>query len=65
MDIFDDKSYFIIVVYFFQLEFEDIVIIKIKFKGERVFIKGVIYKVNESMMKVVFFLNFYIFQLII
>lgn len=61
MDIFDDKSYFIIVVYFFKLEFEDIVIIKIKVKGERVFIKGVIYKVNENMMKVVFFLNFYIF----
>lgn len=42
-----------------------IVMVKIKVKGERVFVKGLIYKVNENRMKVVYFLIifFYNFQL--
>lgn len=65
MDTFDDKSHSTTVVHFLQPEPEDIATIKTKSKGERVSIKGVIHKVNESMMKVVLLLNFYIFQLII
>lgn len=40
MDIFDDRNYIRIVNEFLKLGFEDIVMVKIKVKVERVFING-------------------------